>query len=498
MPLDSEKKRLEARLLDLLSQALLERNRAGVVSTSLELGALYLSGDLYEKAEECFRRVLEEPLVQLARPEEKAQAELGTAHVALRRGHLTLTREALDRAEKWAPAHHSVGLEIRKLHCQRDLQVGRYRDAVDTIEAALQREPAEKLGDLRVDFMVLEGRARKLLGRNRQAQRLLEKALELAQSTGYEAGAAGAHSELGALQLMVGQFKSAHEHLSQALRSDEAMCSQFRCDRDRRRMGVLLLRMGRWDEAADCLRQAYESSRDLRTLENRLGSQLARAQLLWLRGDLDEARDLGLDAMEVARAAGFVRWQSEGLLLLGNVAQSSGRPRDALEFLHEAETFYGRVAPESSLIVQVLAALGRAHDMLGAPALAFEKYMRAHNLARETGNHFERHRIDALLGQHFWQGGSDDKALAVLSKAAADLGALGAKHEVALTRLALARVLLEPHAQRPEERPRELRLARSNLFESRRLLTGMGARLRLAELEKLETRLQQSHAPSSE
>jgi len=496
MPLDSEKKRLEARLLDLLSQALGERNRAGVVSTSVELGWLYLSGDLYEKSEECFRRVLEEPLAPLARAEEKAQAEVGTAHVALRRGHLTFVREALERAEKLAPTHHDVGLEIRKVQCQRDLQVGRYRDAVDIIEGALQREPAEKLGDTRVDFMVLEGRARALLGRNRQAQRLLEKALELAQTTGYEAGAAGAHAELGALQAVVGQFKSAHGHISAALTSDEAMCSQYRLDRDRQRMGVLLLRMGRWDEADGFLRGAYESSRDLRTLENRLASQLGRAELLFLRGDSDEARDLALDAMEVARAAGFVRWHVEGLLRLATVALVAARAREALEFLHEAESFYAGVAPESSLMVQVLSAVGRAHNALGEPAPAFEWLMRAHNLARETGNHYERYRIDGWLGLHFRHSGEDDKALAVLSQAAADLGAQGAKHDVALTRLALARTLLDRRGSHATERHRELRLARSNLFEARRLLAAMGARTRLAELDELEARLQHDPAPS--
>ena len=115
MPLDSEKKRLEARLLTLLNQALRERNRDDIVATSLELGALYYSGDLYDRSEESFRGVLEEPVVQLARAEEKAQAEAGIARVLLTRGHLTLAREALERAERHLDEPDDVMLEIRKL-----------------------------------------------------------------------------------------------------------------------------------------------------------------------------------------------------------------------------------------------------------------------------------------------------------------------------------------------------------------------------------------------
>ncbi|MFQ5598987.1 MAG: tetratricopeptide repeat protein [Candidatus Krumholzibacteriia bacterium] len=500
MPLDSEKKRLEARLLDLLSRALLERNRDDIVGTSLKLGALYLSGDLYDKSEECFHRVLGEPVADLARADEKAQAEAGLARVALCRGHLTLAQEALERAEALLSGQSEVLIEVRQLQCQRDLHAGRYREVVDTIESTLTRESPDKLGDTRVDFMILEGRARRLMGRNRQAVRLLEKALELAENTGYEAGTARARSELGALLGTLGQFKSAQEVLSAALRSNEAMGRQYRLDRDHCRLGLLLVHMGRWEEAENLLLESYRSSRDLRTLENRLGSQLARAQLLCLRGDLEDARDLALDAMEVARSAGFVRRHAEGLLGLGNVAVEGGQPYEALDFLREAEALYSHLAPESNIMLQVHAAIGRAHDALGESSEAFDALMRAHNLGRETGNAYERHRVDSLLGAHFQHEGDSDKAADVLTKAASELGTLGAKYDVAQARLWFAELLCEMHSTGPvEQRQRDAKLARSNLFEARRLLEGMGARRRLAEVTELESRLQpELPSPSSE
>ncbi len=499
MPLDAEKKRLEARLLGLLQQALSERNRDDIVATSLDLGALYLSGDLYDRAEECFRRVLEEPVKRLAKGDEKALAEAGLAQVMLVRGHLTLAREALERAERAVTGADAVLLEIRKLQCQRDLHVGVYRDVVDAIEATLDRETAETLGDGRIDFMVLEGRARQLLGRHRQAQRLLEKALELAQSTGYEAGAANARSELGVLLVILGQFKRAHDHLEETLRSDEGAGSLYRLDRDRRRLGTLFLHMGRWQEAAKLLRESYESARDLRSLENRLSSQLGEAELLALRGDLEEARDRALDAMEVARAAGFVRLQVEGLALLALAAVESKHAREALDFLREAEALYSRLAPESPTMVQIQALFGRAHDLAGEPAPALERLMRAHNLARETGNVYDRHRIDSCLGLHYASQGAEDKAAGLLSKAAAELGSLGAKYEVAVARLRFAQLLVGTNRVRgAAERARETKLARSNLFESRRLFEAMGAASRLAEVAALESRLHQEPATSAE
>ncbi|UCE02889.1 MAG: tetratricopeptide repeat protein [Candidatus Latescibacterota bacterium] len=498
MPLDSEKKRLEARLLDLLQRALEERNRTGIVSTSLELGALYVSGDLYDKAEESFRRVLEEPGSRLARAEERAQAEVGFAQVTLRRGHLTLAREALERAEKHLTGPHEVLLDVRNVQCERDLHAGLYRDVVDSIEATLARETAETLGDARIDFMVLEGRARHLLGRNRQAQRLLEKALELAQSSGYEPGSANARSELGALMTTIGQFKLALEHLEEAVRSGEGMGSQYRLDRDRRRLAWLFLRMGRWEDGESLLRRSYESSRDLRTLENRLGSQLGRAQLLALRGVLEEAGDIALDAMEVARAAGYVRRQVQGLLLLGGIAFDAGELDEALESLKQAEAVYAPIAPESSLMVQIQAAIGRVLDARKESAEAFERLMRALNLARETGNVYERHRIDSYLGVHFGREGEQEKAAGVLSQAASELGGLGAKYDVAVTRLWFAQLLANRRPMAAADRQREMKLARSNLFEARRLFEPMGAEPRLAEVREAEAKVHQEPAPSSE
>lgn len=490
MPLDSEKKRLEARLLTLLNQALRERNRDDIVSTSLELGALYYSGDLYDKSEECFRRVLEEPVAQLARADEKAQAEAGISRVLLTRGHLTLAREAFERAEKHPDVADDVVIEIRKLQWEHDVLTGHYDDVVDHITAMVKPKVAESLGDARVDIMVLEARARRLLGDNEGAQKLLENALEMAEGAGYEAGTADARSELGALQTSLGRFKHAQELLTEALRSDEGMGRQFRMDRDRMRLGVLAVHMGRWDEGESLLREAHQSARELRTLDNRLASQLGLATLHGYRGNDVEASNMAREVMEVARAAGFMLLQVEALVVLANLTTDTGRASEALELAQEAEALYRRIAPRSDTMVHVQAALGRALGALNDSEAAHEHLMDASRLAQESGNAYERHRIESLLGHHFRGIGETDKAASVLSQAAADLGGLGAKYHVAITRLDFADLLAETSRNRePDERGRELKLARSNLFEARRLFEGMGAEMRIQQVSALESRL---------
>ncbi len=497
MPLDSEKKRLEARLLTLLNQALRERNRDDIVATSLELGALYYSGDLYDKSEECFRGVLEEPVVQLARSEEKAQAEAGIARVLLTRGHLTLAREAFERAERHLDEHGDVVLEIRKLRWEHNLLAGQYGEVVEAIETMLSEESLDSLGDARVDIMILEARSRRLLGQNRDAARLLEKALEMAEGAGYEAGTADARSEIGALLTSLGQFKRAQDVLEEALRSDEGMGRQYRMDRDRMRLGNLLVQMGRWDEGEANLREAHASARELRTLENRLASQLGLATLLAYRGNLAEANNFAREVMEVARAAGFVRLQVEGLVTTSGVLCEADQGREALEAAQEAEALYARLAEKSDCMVRVHAALGRAQGRLGNAEAAFDHLMRACNLAREIGNDYERHRVESVLGLHFRSTGDPDKAATVLSQAASDLGGLGAKYHVAVARLDFADLLAETSRTRQaNERGREVKLARSNLFEARRLFEGMGAESRLEQVTQLETRLAEEPASS--
>jgi tetratricopeptide (TPR) repeat protein len=491
MPFDSEKMRLETRLLGLLNQALQDRNRDDILSSTFALGDLYLSGDLYEKAEEYFRRVLEEPLVQVARPDERARAHLAIAMVMLRRGHLTLGRESLKQARDLQVGTPSVHLEARRLHCEMELHAGHYREVVDAIESTLSTESPDKLGDLRVDFMLLEGRARRLMGRNRQAARLLEKALDIAEKSGYEAGAGGAHSELGRLLTVLGKFKQAEEHLEATLQSDTGMVSQRRLNQDQRRLALLQVRTGRWDEAERLTEASYQSSREIGNLEGRLAAQLLRANMRRLRGAFDDAYDLALDSMEAARSAGYLRRHVHGLLQLAQIAHDRGQGAEAMELLREAEALYGRVAPESNLMLQVHVLTGRVHDLQGETAEAFDRLMRAHGTARETGNDLERHVVDSFLGDHFRRRGEEEKAAELLTRAARDLGELGAKFDVARARLSLAKLLSDARMARSlEERQREMKLARSNLFEARRLFELMGAVPRLCECAELEARLQ--------
>lgn len=484
MPLDSEKKRLEARLLQLLGKALSSRNQEDIVGTSLELGALYLSGDLYDKAEESFQRVLDEPISDMAQPREKARAEVGLAEVAGRRGHLTAAREALERADKQGSGFSA---ELQLLRGHSDLLAGHYREVMDDIEALLSSPQRDKLGDATVDFMVLEARARHLSGRNQRTQRLLEKALELAESNGYESGTAKAHSELGAFLAARGDFKLAQEHLLAALRSDEGMGSQFRLDQDRCRLGQLLFLMGRWDEAADLLRQSYQSSRDLRALENRLCCQLMLARLHCLQGRFDDAHDQALDGMEVARAAGYLLLHVNGLVTLSLVATEADDARTALEYAREAEALYGRRAPESATMLAVYRARARAHAALGQHTEAYEVLTRGHALARETGNTYAQTVIEAQMGRHHLATGDTTKAAEMLQATASALGNMSAKYDVALVRLWYAEVLWKRClAGISDDRARDIRLARSNAFESRRLLEAMHAQKHLAEVAALE------------
>jgi tetratricopeptide (TPR) repeat protein len=492
MPFDDEKMRLETRLLGLLQQALQDRNRDEIVSATLALGDLYLSGDLYEKAEEYFRRVLEEPVAPLAHADEKARAQLNLALVLLRRGHLTLAREGLKKArEAQVGGGGGIQLEARRLHCELELHAGRYREVVDAVESTLSSESPEKLGDLRVDFMILEGRARRLMGRNRQSARLLEKALDLAQKAGYEAGTGAARSELGRLLTALGRFKPAHDHLEAALKSDEGMASQRRLNADRIRLALLQTRMGRWKEAESLADGAFQSSREIGNLEGRVASQLVRAGLKRLHGSYDDAYDFALDAMEAARSAGYVRRHVEGLVSLAQLAHDRGQAREAMELLREAEVLYGRLAPESNVMLQIHLLAGRVHDLLGETPEAFDRLMRAHSIARETTTDIDRHVIDSFLGDHFRRRGEQEKAAELLTRASRDLGELGAKFDVARARLSLAKLLSEARmARNLEDRQREIKLARSNLFEARRLFELMGANPRLAECLALEAKLE--------
>jgi ATP/maltotriose-dependent transcriptional regulator MalT len=207
-----------------------------------------------------------------------------------------------------------------------------------------------------------------------------------------------------------------------------------------------------------------------------------------------------MDGMEVARAAGYLLLHVFGLVTLSQIAVESGDARAALEYANEAQALYGRRAPESTMMLKVHRCLARAHSALGEHPEAFASLTRAHNLARETANRYMRACIDAQLGRHFLDTGDVSKAVAAFAATAPELGNLGAKYDVALVRLWHAEALWKRcMAGVATDRDKDVKLARSNAFEARRLFESMHASKRLDAVIELEKELEsdaKSHPPT--
>jgi tetratricopeptide (TPR) repeat protein len=201
--------------------------------------------------------------------------------------------------------------------------------------------------------------------------------------------------------------------------------------------------------------------------------------------------------MEVARAAGYLLLHVTGLTILSQVALEADDPRAALEYAREADALYGRRAPESAMMLRIFRCIADAHSAMAQHPQAFEVLKRAHALARETGNLYSQQVIEAQLGRHYLRTGDSSKAAEVLEAAAAELGDLGAKYDIAMVRFWYAEVLWKRcMAGISDDRAKDIKRARSNVFEARRLLESMQAANRLKEVAALEEEFR-NDAPST-
>jgi DNA-binding CsgD family transcriptional regulator/tetratricopeptide (TPR) repeat protein len=75
----------------------------------------------------------------------------------------------------------------------------------------------------------------------------------------------------------------------------------------------------------------------------RLQALHARSRLALARADPERARSLRMEAMELARATGYVEWEARALVGLGEIARQQGDYRSARPHLERALTLYGEI-----------------------------------------------------------------------------------------------------------------------------------------------------------
>jgi CHAT domain-containing protein/Flp pilus assembly protein TadD len=308
-------------------------------------------------------------------------------------------------------------------------------EAVDPEQAALEKELAEemqkrahwrRIGDSakEAEALIDVGLAQSLLGRKKEAIASLQEAQSIAKTVDYLPGEIRALRSLGVLFWKDDQPEEARRHLVEALgfarqlgdpgqqadllhaiatsyydqgRYSEALSSYQEALRlaesaDERSslvadilngMGIVHSYRGEYDEERRCYDLALKQAR--RSGKNGLGAKAATLTSLGRfhrrRGELEPARDLFSEAVEINKVLKVPGDEAKVLNHLGGVYLDLGETRKALQEYGEAFEIH-RSAENNDGAARALINIGQVHLVDERPDLALEQFQKAWELSR--------------------------------------------------------------------------------------------------------------------
>ncbi len=280
-------------------------------------------------------------------------------------------------------------------------------------------------------------------GKHRRAIAWAEKAIEAAEAAPDRSGLAHALKIMGWAQMELGELETAST-LRRSLALYETLDDLPGQASVLNMLGGFAYWRGEWDEAL--LR--YERARELssRTGNTVLGAFCATniGEIALDRGELELAGALFRDAARVWRVAGDRPGSAFVKLLLGRTAAGAGRYDEALELLTEAQHESMEVGAQVDAL-EAAARIAECHLAAGRPADALRVVDETMAQAQALGGvaaqtpMLERTRGLALVGLR-----RIDEARAALDMSLGSARSRHAAFEIALSMLALVRVIEDP------------------------------------------------------
>jgi DNA-binding SARP family transcriptional activator/Tfp pilus assembly protein PilF len=222
-------------------------------------------------------------------------------------------------------------------------------------------------------------------GHNLDALAIHEYAREAAEQSGDIAGQAEALNGLGIVHLRLGRYESAARHLQQAFTHFHQAGNLLGQARALGNVGIAEQLQGHYMVAADYRERALR-------LYRQVGDQLGEARstndigILEQRlGNYQRAADYHTHALDLFRAAGDVNGQAIALNNLGDVEQRLGRYERAVQCLQQSLTLSRQIGDRTAEAWS-LNSLGDVHTRAGDPTQASNHYREALTIFREIGD----------------------------------------------------------------------------------------------------------------
>ncbi|MFB9905970.1 ATP-binding protein [Allokutzneria oryzae] len=268
-------------------------------------------------------------------------------------------------------------------------------DALAVHEHAL--DASRLIGDRAAEGTTLHhmGMAHTRLGRLREAQEMLRRAIEICREAGDSYGEAGSLNHLGILYERLGRYAEAVECYEAALPLAREQRFPHGEAALHTNLGFARGRLGEHEQAMrDCMAAVtmHEELGDPGSIAGALGNL---GEVYRLTGRYAEALDHYDQALTKAREVDAVGVETEVLRYIGETHFAAGNGAGALA-AYEAALTAARITGDRYEEAHALDGLGRAHNAEGEDALAREAWREALALYRELGLP-DAQRVGALI-----------------------------------------------------------------------------------------------------
>ncbi|HEX5626495.1 MAG TPA: adenylate/guanylate cyclase domain-containing protein [Actinomycetota bacterium] len=289
---------------------------------------------------------------------------------------------------------------------------------------------------------------RRRQGRRAEAIRWARLAIEEAEASGEREALASAYRTLDLSNVELGRYEDV-THYPLALAIYEELGDLMESGTINNDLGAFAYYQGRWDDALAFYEKARDQWERAGDLPWAATISANVAEILSDRGQLEEADQMGREALRILRGAGLKSAIAFGLNIVGRVACRSGRYVEALELLEQGRVVNHEIGDqpeelESDVrIAECLAMQGRSAQAL---ELATEALVRSETLGGPATPQLQRVRGCALA-----QLGRLSEARVALQESVAGARDREAEYEEALALHGLARIAaMEERPDAPE------------------------------------------------
>jgi len=228
-----------------------------------------------------------------------------------------------------------------------------------------------------------------------RAMTLTERALAVGNLLGRRSAIVTATILLAALSLEVGDWEEARTRLLDLL-GNERPPDVFQRSMITRYLALAASMAGRLDEAEKSAAESLALALEAEDSEGRGQALLAKGTLMLRGGRWGEAADTAGEALEVLIAAGSLFLANEARRILGEALCSAGRCDEGMPLLLEAEDAF-RLVPRSVHMGRVIRSLALGYHVDGDRASFAKHFGKAMEVFRAAGARYE-YALTLLLG----------------------------------------------------------------------------------------------------